>query len=84
MSGDEPIFVFDENWSHKLITATASLLQAVHRPLKLRHLFEFFPSGASDDEWVPTFQPMKAVIVTADRARRYGGPKRLGCYVLMG
>jgi|GEM_PF-5841136 len=32
MSGDELIFVFDENWSHKLITATASLLQAVHRP----------------------------------------------------
>jgi hypothetical protein len=75
MTDEEPIFVFDENWSHKLIRASAALLQAVHRPVKLQHLFDFFPSGASDDDWVPAFQPLKAIIITADRARRYGGPK---------
>lgn len=75
MSDPAITFVFDENWSHKLVSSVCALLRAVGRPLDLRHIFDFFPSGVADDDWVPTFQPLNFVVVTADRARRYGGPK---------
>jgi hypothetical protein len=42
---------------------------------KVKHLKDFFDESIKDDEWIPQIAKDSWIIITADRAKKYGGPK---------
>jgi hypothetical protein len=67
--------LFDENMSRPLVEALAVFLSRSPHPTHVEHYLQQFPSGASDQDWIPAAKNNGFCIVSADRGKRYGGDK---------
>lgn len=67
--------LFDENFGKPLIAALKQLAIVCREPTEISHILDFYLEGeAPDDIWIPRLQE-DWIIISADRARRCGGPK---------
>jgi hypothetical protein len=67
--------LFDENFGIKIVNSLADFLSwHISRP-ELSHINDHNFSGLEDDEWLKKVKDDNWIIVSCDRAKRYGGPK---------
>lgn len=67
--------MFDATFGPNFVMALRSIfaLHASPKPL-LEHLYERFPEGVKDPEWIPTLSGGDYLVITADLGRG-GGPR---------
>jgi hypothetical protein len=68
--------LFDENFGRPIVRVLASAVELLKadKPT-ISHFFELFNSGTEDDVWIPKVAEDGWIVVSADRAKRAGGPK---------
>ena len=69
-----PKFIFDENIGSKVVKAIQAVLSFHKNKSEVKYIFDFYPSGVPDNEWIVGLDN-DWIIITADRARKYGGGK---------
>ena len=72
---EEIKILIDENIGKPITKAIASLLLYHFSKPIIKHIQDFYEEGITDDIWIPQIALEKWIIVTADRAKKYGGAK---------
>jgi hypothetical protein len=70
-----PKLLFDENFGKPLISALKQLVSVCREQVEIAHILDFYSQGQVDDDvWVRNLAN-DWIVISADRARRRGGPK---------
>ncbi|MGE5611222.1 MAG: hypothetical protein ACM359_18375 [Bacillota bacterium] len=67
--------LFDENFGKPLVERLAGLLTVFPEKPAISHVLDLYAQGRPDDEWIPKVAKEGWIVVSGDRARRYGGAK---------
>lgn len=66
---------FDNCIGPPISKAIGELLKFHSESTSVKHIRDYFIDSISDDNWIPQIAAEKWVVITADKAKRYGGPK---------
>jgi hypothetical protein len=67
---------FDENFGRPTVRSLEGLLKnSLTPPDEVAHVLDFYEPGTPDPEWLPRLAEEGWIVITADRAKRSGGPK---------
>jgi hypothetical protein len=67
---------FDENFGRPTVQSLEGLLKnSLNPPAEIAHILDFYEQGTPDNQWLPKLAEEGWIVISADRAKRSGGPK---------
>lgn len=66
---------FDNCIGYPISEAIGKLLQFHTTKFEVKHINDYFVDSTPDEKWIPDISNDDWIVITADRARRYGGKK---------
>ena len=66
---------FDNCIGSPISDAIGNMLRFHNVKPVVRHIKEYFDQSTPDDIWIPQIAKEGWIVITADKAKRYGGPK---------